>query len=174
MDNAISNDPELERKGCAAAAEYAQIHWAKLQRLVNDDAVPAASIELHGADDRRLYACFRASISEDVAVLRADQLKTRIWRDLLTCMDGRVKDHNFMTLLRPDASLSYDEQRETLFVVPRAQFLMIELARQREGCYDGAWRAKRRACAMPAVTRARCFSRCTCILSFNCLSRAAS
>ena len=111
--------------------------------------MPAASIELHG-NDRRLYACFRASISEDVAVLRAEQLKTRIWRDLLTCMDGRVKDHNFMTLLRPDASLSYDEQRETLFVVPRAQFLMIELARQREGCYDGAWRAKRRACATPA------------------------
>ena len=100
MDNAISNDPELERKGCAAAAEYAQIHWSKLQRLVNDDAVPAASIELHGADDRRLYACFRASISEDVAVLRAEQLKMRIWRDLLTCMDGRVKDHNFMTLLQ--------------------------------------------------------------------------
>ena len=43
-----------------------------------------------------------------------------------------------MTLLRPDAARSYDEQRETLFVVPRAQFLMIELARQREGCYDGA------------------------------------
>ena len=151
MDNAISNDPELERKGCAAAAEYAQIHWSKLQRLVNDDAVPAASIELHG-NDRRLYACFRASISEDVAVLRAEQLKTRIWRDLLTCMDGRVKDHNFMTLLRPDASLSYDDQRDSLFVVPRAQFLMIELARQREGCYDGAWRAKRRACEAPAVT----------------------
>ena len=111
--------------------------------------MPAESIELHG-NDRRLYACFRASISEDVAVLRAEQLKTRIWRDLLTCMDGRVKDHNFMTLLRPDASLSYDAQRENLFVVPRAQFLMIELARQREGCYDGAWRAERRACAMPA------------------------
>ena len=144
MSDAITNDPELERKGCAAAAEYAQIHWAKLQRLVNDDAVPAASIELHG-NDRRLYACFRASISEDVAVLRAEQLKTRIWRDLLTCMDGRVKDHNFMTLLRPDASLSYDEQRETLFVVPRAQFLMIELARAREGCYDETWRARQRA-----------------------------
>ena len=40
MDNAISNDPELERKGCAAAAEYAQIHWAKLQRLVNGDDAP--------------------------------------------------------------------------------------------------------------------------------------
>ena len=151
MSDAITNDPELERKGCAAAAEYAQIHWAKLQRLVNDDAVPAASIELHG-NDGRLYACFRASISEDVAVLRAEQLKTRIWRDLLTCMDGRVKDHNFMTLLRPDAARSYDDQRDSLFVVPRAQFLMIELARQREGCYDGAWRAKRRACEAPAVT----------------------
>ena len=145
MSDAITNDPELERKGCAAAAEYAQIHWAKLQRLVNDAAVPAASIELHGADDRRLYACFRASISEDVAVLRAEQLKTRIWRDLLTCMDGRVKDHNFMTLLRHDASLSYDAQRENLFVVPRAQFLMIELARAREGCYDETWRARQRA-----------------------------
>ena len=144
MSDAITNDPELERKGCAAAAEYAQIHWAKLQRLVNDDAVPAASIELHG-NDRRLYACFRASISEDVAVLRAEQLKTRIWRDLLTCMDGRVKDHNFMTLLRPDASLSYDDQRDSLFVVPRAQFLMIELARAREGCYDETWRARQRA-----------------------------
>lgn len=154
MANAISNDPELERKGCAAAAEYAQIHWSTLQRLVADDAVPAASIELHGADDRRLYACFRPSISEDVAILRPEQLKTKIWRDLLTCMDGRVKDHSFMTLLRPDASLSYDDQRENLYVVPRAQFVMIELARQRKDCYDGAWRARRRAAdarAAPAV-----------------------
>ena len=57
------------------------------------------------------YAAAQSTCPEDVAVLRADQLKTRIWRDVLTCMDGRVKDHNFMTLPRPDASLSYDEQR---------------------------------------------------------------
>jgi len=54
MANAISNDPELERKGCAAAAEYAQIHWSMLQRLVADDAVPAASIELHPPTDHGL------------------------------------------------------------------------------------------------------------------------
>ena len=143
MADGITNDPEIEKNGCNAAGEYARVHWNMLQRLVLDDAVPAESIELT-ATDRRLYGCFRASISEAVDVLRPEQLKTALWRDLLVCLQGRVDHFSFMTLLRPDASRSYDEQRGDLFVVPRAQFVMIELARQREGCYDAAWRRSRR------------------------------
>ena len=105
MADGITNDPEIEKNGCNAAGDYALLHWATLQRLVQDDAVPAESIELTPTD-RRLYCCFRASISEPVDKLRPEQLKTALWRDLLTCMQGRVDDFNFMTLLRPDASRS--------------------------------------------------------------------
>jgi hypothetical protein len=155
MADGITNDPEIEKNGCNAAGDYALLHWATLQRLVQDDAVPAESIELTPTD-RRLYRCFRASISEPVDELRPEQLKTALWRDLLTCMQGRVDDFNFMTLLRPDASRSYDEQKAELFVVPRAQFVMIELARLREGCYGAPWRAARRAAdAREAPPKAR-------------------
>ena len=99
--------------------------------------------------DDRLYGCFRASISEPVERL---DLKTPTWRDLLTCMAGRVVDFSFMTLLRPDPSQSYEAQRSELLVVPRAQFVMVELARQREGCYDD------RDCCVRA--EARHLSRC--------------
>lgn len=59
------------------------------------------------------------------------------------CMDGRIPNFNFITLLRPNPYLSYEDQRDELMVVPRAQFILIELSRLKEGCYDEGWREKR-------------------------------
>ena len=43
---------------------------------------------------------------------------------------------NMMTLLRADAHANYDPDETDLILVPRAQFLLIEIARNREGVYD--------------------------------------
>ena len=133
IEDAITNDPAIERHGSEAAAKYMSWHWAALSKAVaKGDPTSCVLTESRQSDDR-LYGCFRASISEPVERL---DLKTPTWRDLLTCMAGRVVDFSFMTLLRPDPLQSYEAQRTELLVVPRAQFVMVELARQREGCYD--------------------------------------
>ena len=129
IEDAITNDPAIERHGSEAAAKYMAWHWAALSKAVaKGDPCSCVLTESRQSDDR-LYGCFRASISEPVDRL---DLKTPTWRDLLTCMAGRVVDFSFMTLLRPDPSQSYEAQRSELLVVPRAQFVMVELARQRK------------------------------------------
>ena len=149
IEDAITNDPAIERHGSEAAAKYMAWHWAALSKAVaKGDPCSCVLTESRQSDDR-LYGCFRASISEPVDRL---DLKTPTWRDLLTCMAGRVVDFSFMTLLRPDPLQSYEAQRTELLVVPRAQFVMVELARQREGCYDD------RDCCVKA--EARYLSRC--------------
>ena len=129
IEDAITNDPAIERHGSEAAAKYMAWHWAALSKAVaKGDPCSCVLTESRQSDDR-LYGCFRASISEPVDRL---DLKTPTWRDLLTCMAGRVVDLSFMTLLRPDPSQSYEAQRSELLVVPRAQFVMVELARHDE------------------------------------------
>ena len=46
-------------------------------------------------------------------------------------MCDKVNDFNFATLMRLDASGDYSEANT--IVVPRAQFIAIEIARNREG-----------------------------------------
>ncbi|KAH8068909.1 hypothetical protein JL720_12115 [Aureococcus anophagefferens] len=135
MADGITNDPEIERNGASAAAEYAEWHWKALRRAVEAGAPKDVVLTRDRAGDDLLYRTFRASISHEVRDV-AGKLNSPLWRDLLTCMNGRVDDFSFMTLLRPRCDESYEAQRADLLVVPRAQFIMIEVARCREGCYD--------------------------------------
>ncbi|KAH8073165.1 hypothetical protein JL721_3148 [Aureococcus anophagefferens] len=135
MADGITNDPEIERNGASAAAEYAEWHWKALRRAVEAGAPKDVVLTRDRAGDDLLYRTFRASISHEVRDV-AGKLNSPLWRDLLTCMNGRVDDFSFMTLLRPRCAESYEAQRADLLVVPRAQFIMIEVARCREGCYD--------------------------------------
>ncbi|KAH8055388.1 hypothetical protein JL722_8296 [Aureococcus anophagefferens] len=134
MADGITNDPEIERNGASAAAEYAEWHWKALRRAVEAGAPKDVVLTRDRAGDDLLYRTFRASISHEVRDV-AGKLNSPLWRDLLTCMNGRVDDFSFMTLLRPGCDESYEAQRADL-LVPRAQFIMIEVARCREGCYD--------------------------------------
>ena len=80
-------------------------------------------------------------------------LKTPTWRDLLTCMAGRVVDFSFMTLLRPDPSQSYEAARSELLAARRWPIVGHgRRSLQREGCYDD------RDCCVRA--EARHLSRC--------------
>ena len=135
MADGITNDPEIERNGASAAAQYAEWHWKALRRAVEAGAPKDVVLTRDRAGDDLLYRTFRASVSHEVRDV-AGKLNSPLWRDLLTCMNGRVDDFSFMTLLRPRCDESYEAQRADLLVVPRAQFIMIEVARCREGCYD--------------------------------------
>lgn len=57
------------------------------------------------------------------------------WRMFCERFKDIIEDYNFGTLLRTDCAGEYSENNSML--VPRIQFLAIELARNREGLNDG-------------------------------------
>ena len=67
-------------------------------------------------------------------VLYLSTAKTK-WRQFCNDLQELVEDFNFATLLRLDSRSDYSESNTTL--VPRAQFVAIEVARNREGLNDG-------------------------------------
>ncbi|XP_025026491.1 protein PBDC1, partial [Python bivittatus] len=60
------------------------------------------------------------------------------WRPFCLQFEGAVEDFNFGTLLRLDCRRGYSEENTVL--VPRIQFLAIEIARNREGCNAAVYR----------------------------------
>ena len=61
IEDAITNDPAIERHGSEAAAKYMAWHWAALSKAAGRDANACILTESRQSDDR-LYGCFRASI----------------------------------------------------------------------------------------------------------------
>ncbi len=57
------------------------------------------------------------------------------WRQFCNDMKDVIEDYNFATLLRLDSRSDYCESNS--IIVPRAQFIAIEIARNREGFNDG-------------------------------------
>jgi Phytanoyl-CoA dioxygenase (PhyH) len=107
------------------------------------------------ASDHRLYRRFRSHFP--VYFWKVDDLSHSSssehhplggpqWTALLLACEGVVADFNFLTLLRPqmhdlwnsdDASA---EEQSRWIVVPRAQFICLELARCKEGYYQRSFR----------------------------------
>ena len=142
----MENDKEIERLGSKAAFEYMKWHEKRLEELAMSESRPATSLTLMEEEslDRRLYLTLRSNIAHSMVNVGGTILKSRRWADLLMCMQGRIPDYNFITLLRPDVTKSYQEQRSELLVVPRAQFVLVEIARCREQCYNDGWRVRER------------------------------
>lgn len=95
------------------------------------------------ASGRRLYKRFRSNFGQlDVRHLTSSNLSGERWQSLLVASEGIVDSYNFMTLLRLDAYdifwMTESEVCGGLSIVPRAQFLFIELARIHEGVYASA------------------------------------
>jgi Phytanoyl-CoA dioxygenase (PhyH) len=106
--------------------------------------------------DHRLYRRFRSHFPayfwkvDNIHVHASNQnpLGGPQWTALLLACEGVVADYNFLTLLRPNMndiwSSSDDdehaEERSRWIVVPRAQFICIELARCKEGYYNRSFR----------------------------------
>ena len=70
-----------------------------------------------------------------IDVINENKLKSEVvkrrWRGYCQLFEYHVEDYNFGTLLRLDCREGYSESNTTL--VPRVQFLAIEVARNRQG-----------------------------------------
>ena len=89
--------------------------------------------------DDTIYQEFRSLFPDfGVALVTQDELKTpeakELWRNFCENYKETVEDYNYATLLRLDCNLDYSEANS--IIVPRVQFLALELARNREGNND--------------------------------------
>lgn len=132
----IENSEELEMKGIKLSVEYMEQHWSKLiAARTADEIVLSASAE----QDAALRRCFRQNFpTMDIRELSLDALKHQKsreqWRTVLNQWDGKLDEYNMICLLRADCTIGYDN--DNTWLVPRAQFLMIEAARNAEGTND--------------------------------------
>ena len=86
--------------------------------------------------DDELYHQFLVSFPRvKIDVINENKLKSEVvkrrWRGYCQLFEYHVEDYNFGTLLRLDCREGYSESNTTL--VPRVQFLAIEVARNRQG-----------------------------------------
>ena len=121
------NDARLEQGWAIMTMKYAETHFKLLQ------SYDASSLKLTAHDDE-IYAKFMGKFSNlRIDILTPDDLKSdaakTAWRAFCNQFDGKVEDFNFGTLLRLDVTKEYTE--ENTIVVPRVQFLAIEIARNR-------------------------------------------
>ena len=130
----LGNDPALERNWATTAGRHAETYYRLLTSLPDHSKLRLTAI------DQTLYSHFRAIFpSLDVGRLsESESLKGRDvlerWRQYCQSYVGndKLKDYNFGCLLRLDASGSYDD-RDNVVIVPKVQWLAIEIARNREG-----------------------------------------
>lgn len=123
------NDPTLEMAWAEMAFRHSETYFKLLT------AIECTKLRLTPRDDEILEHFHRAfpklHVDKlDEAALKADLSKTK-WREFCNTYEGVVEDFNFGTLLRLDAAGEYSSENTTL--VPRVQFLAIEIARNRAG-----------------------------------------
>jgi len=121
------NDQHLEQSWAIMAMKYAETHFKLLQ------SYNATTLKLTASDDE-IYSMFMAKFSNlRLELLTPDDLKSEAakiaWREYCNYFEGKVEDFNFATLLRLDVTKEYTE--ENTIIVPRVQFMAIEIARNR-------------------------------------------
>jgi len=121
------NDQNLEQSWAIMTMKYAETHFKLLQ------SYDATTLKLTASDDE-IYSVFMAKFSNlRLELLTPDDLKSEAakpaWREYCNYFEGKVEDFNFGTLLRLDVTKEYTE--ENTIIVPRVQFLAIEIARNR-------------------------------------------
>ncbi|KAK2703627.1 protein PBDC1-like [Artemia franciscana] len=125
----FGNDSTIEGVWAIKAFEHSQVYF----NLVC--AIPTKLLRLTPHDDK-IFSDFRTQFKDlDVRQIKEDELKSaeskEKWRPFCESFKDLVEDFNFATLLRLDAHQDYSEANTC--IVPRVQFLAIELARNREG-----------------------------------------
>nr|CAG4651450.1 EOG090X0HAI [Simocephalus serrulatus]SVE94592.1 EOG090X0HAI [Simocephalus serrulatus] len=126
------NDNMIEELWAMKAFEHAEIYFNLLS------SVDPKVLRLTKLDDQ-LYKHFRETFPDlNVASVTEDQLKSaqakECWRPFCDSYKDNVEDFNYATLIRLDSSKEYSEANS--IIVPRVQFLAIELARNKEGHND--------------------------------------
>ncbi|XP_064383776.1 protein PBDC1-like [Halichondria panicea] len=125
----FENNPVLEQMWAMQAFKYAETHFTLIQSR------DAKEFQLTRVDDE-LYEAVRERFKElKVDVIDVESIKSpagkEVWRQFCNDFREKVHDFNFATLLRIDSSKEYDEANTV--IVPRAQFLAIEVVRNRQG-----------------------------------------
>ncbi|KAN0094464.1 Polysaccharide biosynthesis domain containing protein [Tylopilus felleus] len=138
--NKAENLVEIEKQFAVKAVEHAQTYWNLLEKI------PPRELRLSKLDDEifehtmTTFPEFNAEGHEKLLKLDEDWLKSeegkKKWRDFINQYETKVKDFNFGSLMRTDASKEYTEIN-TIFVT-RMQFYAIEIARNRLGLNDKA------------------------------------
>ena len=141
----MTNDPKIEEQGIIEAMERADDHWALLlSKTKHHDTVLTES----RTKDLKIYHTFLAEFGstykEWIADTQEDAIKNPIqkerWRTFLLAVSQQIGDQNGehltndLTLLRQNCRKGYT--RENTFIVPYAQFLCLEIARNVEGLND--------------------------------------
>jgi hypothetical protein len=130
--DSLGNDPKMEMEWAEKAGKHAETYF-KLLKAVNDKS----KLKLTPID-AEIYTHFR-TVFPDLNVKELDEEKMKsntgkaLWRPF--CMkyekNDNITDYNFGTLLRLNANHGLNPDNIT--VVPRIQFLTIEIARNKEG-----------------------------------------
>lgn len=135
----LGNDPKLEQQWAELAAKHAETYQKLLTAIK-----PRSKLRLTKIDDE-IYQSFRAKFPNlKIEIINEDQLKSAasksLWRDWLMQYKERdeIKDFHFGTLMRADCRKGYEMETggRNAIVVPRMQFLAIEIARNKEGLND--------------------------------------
>ena len=134
----MENSAEIEESGILCAIEFAEAHWTILLACARSGAaLPPVSGD--ASVDARILRAFRSEFGHmDVARVTAEQLSgsevnKRRWREFLPTLEGSTNGQVFhmLTLLRGESRLGYTPDNTIL--VPRAQYLCIEAARNALG-----------------------------------------
>ncbi|CAE6438449.1 unnamed protein product [Rhizoctonia solani] len=131
------NLEEIEKQFAVKAVGHAQTYWQLLE------AVPPVALKLTKMDDE-IYNDFIEQFPEykqdpsKIEIIDEDELKSKDnkprWHKFMTAYDKKIQDYTFGSLLRRNAKDDYTEQN-TMFV-PRMQFYVFEIARNRLGMND--------------------------------------
>ncbi|CAH0380551.1 unnamed protein product [Bemisia tabaci] len=136
----FGNDPTVEALWAIKAGEHAEVYFNILC------AVDPKLLKLTPHDEI-IYTSFRNEFPDmKVDIINENELKSpeqkEKWRPFCENFKTVVENYSFGTLLRADCKEDYSESNS--FIVPRIQFLAIELARNKEG-YNDAIRTKFKA-----------------------------
>ena len=123
------NDPALEGLWAMKAVDHMKIHFNLIR------SIDPTILKLTPKDDV-IYQKFREQFPNlELATLTEDAIKSsqakEEWRTFCNQFENEVEDFNYATLLRLNSQDDYNESNT--IVVPRIQFLAIEVARNREG-----------------------------------------
>lgn len=127
------NHQDVELQWAIKASEHMEIHFSLLK------AVDPKFLKLTPVD-QQLLEDFNVTFGKQVNLAKIDEIALKseeskaLWRDFCNRYQELVEDFNFATILRLDSSEDYSQENTTL--VPRVQFLAIEIARNRFGLND--------------------------------------
>eukprot|EP00118_Oscarella_pearsei_P026595 m.310141 g.310141 ORF g.310141 m.310141 type:complete len:159 (+) comp49811_c0_seq1:66-542(+) len=123
------NDANVELAWAMSCYRQAETYF----KLIS--ATDPSNLRLTSQDDAIHKEYVKRFEQLKIDVIKEEQLKSNdskaVWREFCNLFEKEVKDFNFGTLLRLDASKDYSEENTTL--VPRVQFYAIEIARNRQG-----------------------------------------